>query len=320
MSSLAATRTVPSSRASAPRSLRSASSAACSMASAALAAVSPSALAVQPPLHLVDAPVNRRMLEFECARRAGEAPRAPHREHRPQRFPVQVGCASMQIRFARIANVFAHTHILSCAHRQPQGAKDMKRFEGRTALVTGGTSGIGLATAKRLQDEGAKVIVTGTRDKTLEHARKALGDGAVAIRNDAGKPEAAAELAREVAKIAPEIDAVFFNAGFGRFQPLQAVDWDALRRQYAVHVRGPLLQAKALAPLLNDGAALLLNTSVVRVQGFPNMAVYASTKGAVRTLTRVLARELAPRKIRVNAVSPGPIETTSFARPGLSEP
>ncbi len=195
----------------------------------------------------------------------------------------------------------------------------MKRFEGRTALVTGGTSGIGLATAKRLQDEGAKVIVTGTRDKTLEHARKALGDGAVAIRNDAGKPEAAAELAREVAKIAPKIDAVFFNAGFGRFQPLEAVNADEFDAQYAVNVRGPLLQAKALAPLLNDGAALLLNTSVVRVKGFPNMAVYASTKGAVRTLTRVLARELAPRKIRVNAVSPGPIETNFFERTGLSE-
>ena len=149
--------------------------------------------------------------------------------------------------------------------------------------------------------------------------RTVLGDGAVAIRNDAGKPEAAAELAREVAKIAPKIDAVFFNAGFGRFQPLEAVDADEFDAQYAVNVRGPLLQAKALAPLLNDGAALLLNTSVVREKGFPNMAIYASTKGAVRTLTRVLARELAPRKIRVNAVSPGPIETNFFERTGLSE-
>ena len=194
----------------------------------------------------------------------------------------------------------------------------MKRFEGRTALVTGGTSGIGLATARRLRDEGAKVIVTGSRDETLERAKKALGDG-VAIRNDAGKPEAAAELAREVAKVAPRLDAVFFNAGFGRFQPLEAVNAEEFDAQYAVNVRGPLLQAKALAPLLNDGAAILLNTSVAREKGFPNMAVYASTKGAVRTLTRVLARELAPRNIRVNAVSPGPIETNFFERTGLSE-
>lgn len=195
----------------------------------------------------------------------------------------------------------------------------MKRFEGKTALVTGGTSGIGLATAKRLQDEGAKVIVTGTRDKTLDQARKVLGNGVVALRNDAGNPEAAAELAREVAKIAPKIDAVFFNAGFGRFQPLAAVSADEFDAQYAVNVRGPLLQAKALAPLLNDGAALLLNTSVARDKGFPNMAIYSSTKGAVRTLTRGLARELAPRNIRVNAVSPGPIATGFFERSGWSE-
>jgi NAD(P)-dependent dehydrogenase (short-subunit alcohol dehydrogenase family) len=195
----------------------------------------------------------------------------------------------------------------------------MKRFAGKTALVTGGTSGIGLATARRLQDEGAKVIVTGTRDKSLDEARKVLGNGAVAVRNDAGQPESADELARAVAKVAPGLDAVFFNAGFGRFQPLEAVSAEEFDAQYAVNVRGPLLQAKALAPLLNDGAALLLNTSVARDKGFPNMAIYASTKGAVRTLTRVLARELAPRNIRVNAVSPGPIETNFFDRTGLTE-
>lgn len=195
----------------------------------------------------------------------------------------------------------------------------MKRFEGKTVLVTGGTSGIGLATAKRLQDEGAQVIVTGSREKSLAQAKEALGNGAVTVQSDSGKPEAAAELAREVARVAPRIDAVFFNAGFGRFQPLEAVNAAEFDAQYAVNVRGPLLQAKALAPLLNDGAALLLNTSVARAKGFANMAVYASTKGAVRTLTRVLARELAPRNIRVNAVSPGPIETNFLERTGLSE-
>jgi len=195
----------------------------------------------------------------------------------------------------------------------------MKRFEGKTALVTGGTSGIGLATAKRLIEEGAKVIVTGSRDKSLDEARRALGNGVVAIRNDAGNPQSATDLAREVSKVAPKLDAVFFNAGFGRFQPLEAVNAEEFDAHYAVNVRGPLLQAKALAPLLNEGSAIVLNTSVVHGKGFPNMAIYASTKGAVRTLTRVLARELAPRNIRVNAVSPGPIETNFFERTGMSE-
>jgi NAD(P)-dependent dehydrogenase (short-subunit alcohol dehydrogenase family) len=195
----------------------------------------------------------------------------------------------------------------------------MKRFEGKTALVTGGTSGIGLATAKRLMDEGAKVIVTGSRDKSLEEARRVLGDGVVAIRNDAGKPDSAAELAREISKVAPKLDAVFFNAGFGRFQPLDAVNADEFDAHYAVNVRGPLLQAKALASLLKDGSGIVLNTSVAHAKGFPNMAIYSSTKGAVRTLTRALAREFAPRNIRVNAVSPGPIETNFFERTGMSE-
>jgi len=195
----------------------------------------------------------------------------------------------------------------------------MNRFEGRTVLVTGGTSGIGLATARRLQQEGARVIVTGSRDKTVTEAKKQLGNGAIAIRNDAGKPEAADQLAREVSKVALRLDGVFFNAGFGRFQPLDAVNAAEFDEQYAVNVRGPLLQAKALAPLMKDGAAMLLNTSVAHQKGFPNMAVYASTKGAVRTLTRALAREFAPRGIRVNAVSPGPIVTNFFQRTGLSE-
>jgi NAD(P)-dependent dehydrogenase (short-subunit alcohol dehydrogenase family) len=195
----------------------------------------------------------------------------------------------------------------------------MKRFDGKTVLVTGGTAGIGLATAKRLRDEGAKVIITGSREQSIAEATHALGDGVVAIRNDSGKPGAEDDLAREVAKVAPKIDGVFFNAGFGRFQPLEAVNAAEFDEQYAVNVRGPLLQAKALAPLMKDGGALLLNTSVARDKGFANMAIYSSTKGAVRTLTRVLARELAPRNIRVNAVSPGPIETRFFERTGLSE-
>jgi NAD(P)-dependent dehydrogenase (short-subunit alcohol dehydrogenase family) len=193
----------------------------------------------------------------------------------------------------------------------------MSRFAHKNLLVTGGTSGIGLATARRLADEGARVIVTGSRLASLEAARAVLGDRAHYLHNDAADPAAARALAKEVEDLAPRLDGAFFNAGFGRFQPLEGATADEFDAQYAVNVRGPLLQASALSSLLADGAALLLNTSVARVKGFGSMAIYASTKGAVRTLTRVLARELAPRGIRVNAVSPGPIATAFFDRTGM---
>ena len=193
----------------------------------------------------------------------------------------------------------------------------MSRFTNKTLLVTGGTSGIGLATARRLADEGARVIVTGSRPASLEAARAVLGDRAHYVLNDAGDPAAADALAASVQAVAPRLDGAFFNAGFGRFAPLAQVTAEEFDAQYAVNVRGPLLEAKALAPLLADGGALLLNTSVARNKGFDAMAIYASTKGAVRTLTRVLARELAPRGIRVNAVSPGPVETAFFDRTGM---
>ncbi|MGE0103014.1 MAG: SDR family oxidoreductase [Blastocatellales bacterium] len=194
----------------------------------------------------------------------------------------------------------------------------MSRFKGKTILVTGGTSGIGLATAERLVSEGAKVIITGTNEDRLKAAQSRLA-GVIAIRNDAGDAQAAGQLAAEIEKHAGRLDGAFLNAGFGRFLPVEHVTAEEFDAQYAVNVRGPLLQARALSPLLNDGAAVLLNTSVAQNVGMAGAAIYASTKGALRTLTRVLAREFAPRKVRVNAVSPGPVESNFFDRTGLPE-
>jgi NAD(P)-dependent dehydrogenase (short-subunit alcohol dehydrogenase family) len=195
----------------------------------------------------------------------------------------------------------------------------MTRFQNKTLLVTGGTSGIGLATAERLVREGARVIVTGSRAASIERAKSVLGERAHYLLNDAGDAAAVAALVHGVKAVTPRLDGVFFNAGFGRFQPLDGVSAQEFDAQFAVNVRGPLLQAQALAPRLADGGAMLFNTSIAREKGMPAMAIYASTKGALRTLTRVLARELAPRRIRVNAVSPGPIETSFFERTGMPQ-
>ena len=195
----------------------------------------------------------------------------------------------------------------------------MSRFEEKSILVTGGTSGIGLATARRLKDEGAKVAVTGSRDESIAKARNTLGGDVIYIKNDSGDSGAAQALADAVKEGLGGLDGAFLNAGFGRFAPLDQVTAEDFDEEFSVNVRGPLLQAKALAPVLKDGGAIVLNTSIARVMGMDAIHVYASTKGAVRTLTRTLAREFAPRGIRVNAVSPGPIGTDFFNRSGLSK-
>ncbi len=194
----------------------------------------------------------------------------------------------------------------------------MSRFTNKNILVTGGSSGIGLATATRLVQEGAKVMITGTNRDRLAAAERAVPE-LITLANDAGDSEAPAALAAAVREQLGALDGAFLNAGFGRFQPLEQVSAAEFDAHYAVNVRGPLLQAKALAPLLRDGSSVLFNTSVARELGMPGASIYASTKGALRTVTRVLARELAARGVRVNAVSPGPTASHFFARTGMPE-
>lgn len=191
----------------------------------------------------------------------------------------------------------------------------MARFNDRNILITGGSSGIGLATAKRLVQEGARVMITGTNEDRLAAASKELG--VETLRNDAGDLEATAALADAVEQRFGQLHGLFLNAGFGRFAPLDAVSAEDFDAQYRVNVRGPLLQTKALLPRLEDGASIVLNASIAHLSGMESSSMYAATKGAVRSMTRVIARELAPRGIRANAVSPGPIETNFFERTNL---
>lgn len=190
----------------------------------------------------------------------------------------------------------------------------MNRFEGKKALVTGGTSGIGLATALRLVREGAKVVVTGTNEERLASASS---HGLIAIRNDSGNPSHADALASAIREHLGSLDVVFLNAGLGRFAPISESTIEEFDYEFAVNVRGPLMQLRVLAPLLNEGGSVAINTSIVNELGMAGTAIYAATKAAARSLVRVAASEFAARNIRVNAVSPGPIETNFFARNGI---
>ncbi|KAJ8605197.1 hypothetical protein CTAYLR_000419 [Chrysophaeum taylorii] len=190
----------------------------------------------------------------------------------------------------------------------------MSRFNGKKAVVTGGSSGIGLATAKRLLAEGAAVLVTGTNPERLKAAEDA---GLLTLKNDAGKVEDATALAEAVTEKLGSLDVCFLNAGFGRFVPIEQVTAEEFDELFNVNVRGPLLEAKALGPLIAEGGSILVNTSVARDLGLPGSSVYASTKGALRTMVRVMAREFSGKKVRVNAVAPGPIDSSFFSRTGM---
>jgi len=194
----------------------------------------------------------------------------------------------------------------------------MKSLSSTVALITGGTTGIGFATAKRLIDAGATVIVTGRNPETLAHARAELGDRATVIASDAGDPAAVARLFSEVRERFGRIDALFLNAGVARFGPISAqpeADFDTM---FAVNVKGPWLALKHAAEVLADGASVVVNTSVVNRKAMPGSAAYGATKAAVRHIVRVAAVELAHRRVRVNAVSPGPIDTPIYTKMGMT--
>ena len=194
-----------------------------------------------------------------------------------------------------------------------------RKLENKVALITGGTTGIGLATAKRFAAEGARVVVTGRNRETLEAARKELGDRAEVIESDAGDEKQIAQLFEGLAKTHRRLDVLFLNAGIAKFAPLAEAsvkDFDAM---WTLNVRGPWLALKHALPLLAEGANVIVNTSVVNQKGLAGAAAYAATKAALRAVVRGAATELAARKIRVNAISPGPIETPIFGKLGLSK-
>ena len=195
----------------------------------------------------------------------------------------------------------------------------MKRLEGKVAVVTGGNSGIGLASAKRLHEEGARVLVTGRDAKTLDAAVSAIGAGTLAVQSDVSKLDDIDRLFSIVRSKLGGIDVLFANAGVAKFAPYAASQEAQFDELFAVNVKGVYFTLQKAIPLLNDGASVILNTSVVSTKGMENVGIYAATKAAVRSFARTAARELQDRNIRVNAVAPGPIVTPIFGRTNLTD-
>jgi NAD(P)-dependent dehydrogenase (short-subunit alcohol dehydrogenase family) len=185
----------------------------------------------------------------------------------------------------------------------------MKRYEDKKAVIIGGTSGIGLATAKMLLDGGARILVTGRSQAGLESAQKELGKGALVVSSDARSLSDIDALASRVKAEFDTFDLLFVNAGFGLFAPLENTTETIYDEMFNLNAKGPFFAVQKLAPLINRGGSVVLTTSIANVKGMPGLAAYGAAKAALRSFARVCAAELLPREIRVNAVTPGPIDT-----------
>jgi len=187
------------------------------------------------------------------------------------------------------------------------------KLNGKIALVTGGSSGIGLATAKQFIEEGAFVYITGRRQAELDSAARSLGNQASAVRADASNLSDLDSLYEQIKQDKGRLDVLFVNAGGGSFAPIGQITEEQFDQTFNTNVKGLLFTVQKALPLIPDGGAIVLNASIVSVQGIPNFSVYSASKAAVRSFARGWTNDLRDRKIRVNVVSPGPIDT-----PGLS--
>jgi len=189
-----------------------------------------------------------------------------------------------------------------------------KKLEGKTAVITGGTDGIGFATAKRFVEEGAYVFITGRRQKALDEAVKAIGTNVAGVQGDIAQLADLDRLYETVADTGKRIDIVFANAGVGEFVPFGAVTEEHFDKLFNINVRGTLFTVQKALPLLNDGGSIILNGSVASVKGTAAFGVYAASKAALRSFVRTWTTDLKDRRIRSNVLSPGPIDTPLASR------
>lgn len=192
-------------------------------------------------------------------------------------------------------------------------------LSGKTGLITGGNSGIGLATAKRLRADGARVAITGTDAGKLETARQEIGGDTLAIRADVRSVDDLREMAQTVGAAFGKLDILFANAGVAYGTPIGTTDEESFDRLMDINVKGVFFTVQSVLPIMADGGSIILNTSWLGQVGTPGRAALSASKAAVRSFARVLAAELVDRRIRVNAVSPGPIETPIHRSPGQTE-
>jgi len=192
----------------------------------------------------------------------------------------------------------------------------MGKLDGKTALVTGGTSGIGLATARLFMEQGARVALTGRDPARLESVRREL-DGALVLASEAGRLADVDALFGKVREAFDRLDVLVVNAGSSHFAPVENVSEEQFDEQASVHFKGAFFTVQRALPLLGKGSSIIVTTSIANRMGSPNFAVYAACKAAQRSLVQTLALELAGRGIRVNAICPGPIETAIYSRIGL---
>jgi NAD(P)-dependent dehydrogenase (short-subunit alcohol dehydrogenase family) len=201
----------------------------------------------------------------------------------------------------------------------PQEDIMSKKLEDKIALVTGGSSGIGLATAKRFVAEGAHVYITGRSKAGLEAAAREIGGCVTAVQADVSKPADLDRLYDQIKRERGKLDTIFVNAGGGTFVPLGHISEDFYNTVFDTNVKGVIFTVQKALGLLKDGGTIVLNASTTASQGMPNFSVYAASKAAVRNLARGWANDLKDRKIRVNAVSPGVVVTPAYYKSGLTE-
>jgi NAD(P)-dependent dehydrogenase (short-subunit alcohol dehydrogenase family) len=195
----------------------------------------------------------------------------------------------------------------------------MGKLSGKVAVVTGGNSGIGLETARRFVAEGADVIITGRRQDALDEAVKSIGQSVTGVQGDVANLADLDRLYAYIARRFGRIDILFANAGVVEFVPFGSVSESSFDRQFDVNVKGLFFTIQKALPLLVDGATIILNSSVAGVKGMGPSSAYSATKAAVRSFARTWTGELKDRHIRINTLSPGPIETPIFGKAGLTE-